>query len=287
MQTPSDLTNANAPNSVKSGWHADLRLGFAYDGRRTVLSQKHFKGPLTVQKPFYPEQDTCHLYLLHPPGGIVSGDRLELSLHLAANTHVVATTPAANKFYRSNGAVAQLTQRFHLDDNAKLEYLPQESILFNASNTRLQTQIHLTGQARFISWDIICLGRPAGNQPFSQGHCRQRTEVYGDGLPLLTDRLQFAGDSESLSDAWGFNGRTTFGYLIASPVSTAILHALKSHMRFNAEQQLAVSLVKNLLICRYLGYHAEQAKLKFIQVWEHLRPQLMNKPACPPRIWRT
>ena len=269
------------------GWHADLQLGFSYQRQRTIISHKQFKGPLTIQKPFYPEQDVCHTYLLHPPGGIVGGDRLDLTLQLDPGAHALVTTPAANKFYRSSGAAARINQTLRVDDSASLEFLPQESILFNASNSHLHSQLHLTGNARIICWDIVCLGRPAGNAGFKQGQCQQRMDVIHDEQPVLTDRLRFNGDSRLLNANWGFNGCTTFAYMIASPVSAEMLHALKSNIAFGVQEQLSASLVKNLLICRYLGYHAEQAKQKFIRVWEQLRPMLMNKPACPPRIWRT
>jgi len=51
------------------GWEARIELGFERRHRRTVMARRHY-GPLAVQKPFYPEGEICHTYLIHPPGGI-------------------------------------------------------------------------------------------------------------------------------------------------------------------------------------------------------------------------
>ena len=92
---------------LKKGWQATLDLRFHQAGGKTVLASAQHVGPLTVQRPFYPEEETCHLYLLHPPGGIVGGDELTISAHLAPGCHTLITMPGASKFYRSSGALAR------------------------------------------------------------------------------------------------------------------------------------------------------------------------------------
>ena len=63
-------------------WRARLDLRIAQRCGRSVLATKSQRGPLTVQRAFYPEGGVCHLYLLHPPGGVVGGDRLEIDLEV-------------------------------------------------------------------------------------------------------------------------------------------------------------------------------------------------------------
>jgi urease accessory protein len=88
-------------NSYK-GWQASLALQFCHTPEKTLLHSAHHVGPLTVQRPFYPEGETCHLYLLHPPGGIVGGDSLDITVRLDAKSHTLITMPGASKFYRSS-----------------------------------------------------------------------------------------------------------------------------------------------------------------------------------------
>ena len=97
------MTPVVAAHAEPRGWHARLSLGFRHDGIATRLVRRSTLGPLQVQRPFYPGGGVCHVYLLHPPGGIVGGDRLEIDIEADVETRVLLTTPAAGKFYRSAG----------------------------------------------------------------------------------------------------------------------------------------------------------------------------------------
>ena len=141
-----------------------------------MLTSARHVGPLTVQRPFYPEDDVCHLYLLHPPGGIVGGDELTISATLATDSHALITQPGAGKFYRSRGPQAQLRQDFYLAPQATLEWLPQDTILFPGANANIQSVFHLAQESRLLAWDLLCLGRPVMQETFSHGTLRNRLE---------------------------------------------------------------------------------------------------------------
>src|SRR3954471_15398906 len=99
-----EAVREHAPTS-RAGWEASLDLEFATQGTRTFLARRASVGPLVVQRPFYPEGDVCHVYVVHPPGGVVGGDRLDLNIRARSGAHALITTPAATKFYRSDGRV--------------------------------------------------------------------------------------------------------------------------------------------------------------------------------------
>ncbi len=86
-----------------------------------------------VQRPFYPEGGTCHVYLLHPPGGVVGGDQLELQVQSEPGSHALITTPAATKFYRAGPHPHSLLQQNLQVRDATLEWLPQETIVFDGA----------------------------------------------------------------------------------------------------------------------------------------------------------
>ncbi len=163
---------------LKKGWQATLDLRFHQAGGKTVLASAQHVGPLTVQRPFYPEEETCHLYLLHPPGGIVGGDELTISAHLAPGCHTLITMPGASKFYRSSGAQALVRQQLTLAPQATLEWLPQDAIFFPGANARLFTTFHLCASSRLLAWDLLCLGRPVIGETFSHGTLSNRLEVW-------------------------------------------------------------------------------------------------------------
>src|SRR5688572_33317155 len=117
-----------------STWRAHLALEFERRAERTVLASRRHDGPLVVQKALHPEGDAvCHAIVVHPPAGIVGGDELVIDVRASHGAHAVITTPGAAKWYRSSGAVARQHVRLDLGQGAAMEWLPQESIVFDGA----------------------------------------------------------------------------------------------------------------------------------------------------------
>jgi urease accessory protein len=253
------------------------------------LAQRQHVGPLQVQRPFYPDGErACHVYILHPPGGVVGGDSLAISAAVECGAHALLTTPAAGKLYRSAGASAQLAQELNVADGAWLEWLPQETIAFDGARAASTTRVALTGTAGFIGWEILCLGRPASGETYTYGEFVQRFEIWRDGAPLWWERNALAGGAPVLHAPWGLAGRSVVATLVAVGRAPSALPALRELL--NAEQddgEFAVSQLRDVLVCRYLGNSAEQARAGFIAAWRLLRPALWGIEASPPRIWAT
>ncbi|WP_455222295.1 urease accessory protein UreD [Kaarinaea lacus] len=277
MQTP----------AMHSSWKAQLALEFEYRAQRTTVTNRKHAGPLVIQKPFYPEGEVCHIYLLHPPGGLVGGDQLNLDVRLHKGSHTLITTPGAAKFYRSAGPVAQQIQTFNLSNDSLLEWLPQETIAFNHTNALIHTTINLDTGAKFIGWEIACLGRKASDELFSSGRFIQKLEVYIDNKPSLIERALFQGDSELLSSAWGLANHPTVGTMIITPATQDLVTKIRENVQAISDELFSTTLMDNIMVCRYLGGQAESAKRLFIKVWQLARPHIQNKAVCVPRIWNT
>lgn len=274
----------------KSNWYARLELEYKKSRNKTILSHRLHKGPLVIQKPFYPEEDVCHSYLIHPPGGIVGGDILELDVVLLKGSHALITTPAANKFYRSDNKYAQLYQSIRISDGAILEWLPQETIFFNSCNAQIKTDFHLEGDAQLVCWEINCFGRPASNDYFEQGNIIQKISINKDGTPLYIDRNVFNAETKILSEKWGLNKFPVMATMLVTmpDKSDAIdfepIQVLQEHTQ---RLIFTVTVRENILLVRYFGYHAREALSLLTQCWSSMRPQLIKKKSCPPRIWET
>ncbi len=272
---------------ANQGWKAELNLGFKRKLEHTVLSRHTQFGPLTVQRPFYPEKETCHLYLLHPPGGVVGGDELRINVRLEEEARVLLTTPGATKFYRSMGALAQQVQTLSVADGCALEWLPQENIFFDQTRSHLSTRIVLEDTARFIGWEINCYGRPASRDLFTKGLVRTRLEVIRDGVPLLLDQL-LVEDASALKSPGSFNGYSCFGTLVATQVSPRLLDLVRTIVSTRENRQLVgLSLLDDLLVARCLGHYSESIANTLRSIWAALRPELLEREACHPRIWST
>ena len=275
-------------------WLASLELAFSAKNNKTILSKNLHFGPLMVQKPFYPESpEVCHIYLLHPPGGVVHGDQLKIDVNVQTFAHALVTTPAAGKFYRSAGLFASLTQTLHVEESAILEWLPQETLLFNDSRVHLKTLITVDKNARFIGWEMLCLGRKASAEPYSSGECRQHFELWRGNKPLFIERCHIEGQSSMLKEKWGMDHWPLTATLIATNCTETQLNAVQdlfeqsSFTKINIKGHMSVTLKNDLLICRFLGEQAEHARACFIEVWKLIRPGIVNKEAHIPRIWNT
>lgn len=264
--------------ALASGWAAHLTLGFGRDGARTVLVQRDAAGPLVVQKPLYPEGDeVCHAIVVHPPGGIAGGD--ELSLEVKGEGHAVLTTPGAAKWYRSAGPWAR--QRLAFEVGGTLEWLPRETIVFDGALAQLECEVRLASGARYIGWELVCLGRTGSGERFSRGRLRMDTRIARDGRLLWMERGEIEGGGAMMRSPVGLAGKTVFGSLIAA--APRFEPSLLSECRRIA----ATTVLPGLLVARYLGDSTEDAFDRFKSLWSLLRPAVSGRDAVEPRIWST
>lgn len=274
-----------------TGWKAGISLGLVKRERRTVLAAASHYGPLRVQRPFYPEGAVCHVYLLHPPGGMVAGDDLAIDIDLSAGAEALLTTPAAGKFYRVETYAQPQSQgvRAAIGAGAALEWLPQESIAFNGARGELRNRFELQDDACLIGWDILCLGRRASGEQFDSGRIVQRIEIYRNGAPLFVDRVVFEGGSELLHAPWGMRQQSVSGTLFATiaPDLLPAVNADELRKQLPEGSEWGLTRRGEILLVRYLGHSAESCRRGFERAWQALRPLLMQRPAVRPRIWNT
>ena len=271
------------------GWLGRLDLWFAPLAGRTRLVRRQHVGPLVVQRPFHPEPDgTAHVYVLHPPGGIEGGDRLELNATLAEGARALLTTPGAGKFYRTAGGAGRMQANFDIGPGAVCEYLPQETILFDGTDARIDTRIRLAdAAATYLGWEFLSLGRPAAGEGFARGALRQRVEVLRAGRPIWFERLALPAGSPLLQAGFALAGRPVVATLIhAGPMAEDTAGRIRERIGA-AGPCFSVSQLDHVLVCRYLGASMAEAKALFARAWEVLRHGPLGKRAIAPRVWST
>jgi urease accessory protein len=272
-------------------WQAQLHLGFADDGGTTRLIERRHSGPLRVQKALYPEGGKiCHAIVLHPPGGVVGGDQLAITARIGSNSHALLTTPGAGKWYKANGHVSAQQIQFTVAAAAKLEWLPQESIFFDAAVVDLQQTIHLAQDACYIGWEILCFGRRASNERFNSGQIRQKLRIERDGKLIWWEQGGVVAQSEAMHSPLGLGGKTVCATLVAvgQSLPAASLAALREQVNaLIGAGEFGISQTKAVLVARYLGDSSELARQIMVAVWQHVRPHVMGCAAQVPRIWNT
>ncbi|HEB50037.1 MAG TPA: urease accessory protein UreD [Desulfobulbus sp.] len=269
-----------------AGWQARLRLVFAPGRDRTLLVRNRHRGPLVVQRPLYPEARVCHACILHPPGGVVGGDRLHTGVQVEEQAAALLTTPGATKFYRSAGATAVQEQRLQVREQGCLEWLPQETILFPGARAVLATEIELAGNASFVGWEILCLGLPVNHARFDSGALTATLRVSRNGRPLLQERLRIRAGRD-LDRPAGLRGLPVCATLVATGAAPHHLESLRPLLAGQGRAMAGATLADDLLVARYLGDSTMEARSLFAEIWSLLRPRLLGRPPCPPRIWAT
>lgn len=271
------------------GWEAALQLAFQRRGERSVLARRSSYGPLAVQKALYPEGDlVCHAIILHPPGGIAGGDRLEISIEVETGAHALLTTPGATKWYRSTGAEALQSVGISIGRNAVCEWLPQENIFFESARAKSALTVDLHEGAVFCGWDLMCLGRTASGERFRAGHIRPHLRVTRDGRPLFEELGTVEGGGALLDSPIGMAG-----YPVCATFIMAGVAADRETLDFcratasAGDCKWGVSAMGEVLVARCLSRTVEVARQYFVKMWEYLRPRYAQLPARVPRIWAT
>ena len=149
------LKQNSSDKPFENGWLARLKLLFRQRHGESIMADNTHIGPLRVQRTFKAEDESRHVYILHPPGGYVAGDLIDIHVETQDSSHVVVTSPGASKFYRCEpGNPNKQTQTLNLraKQHSLLEWLPPETIFFKDANAHLETNIQLDANSDFIGW---------------------------------------------------------------------------------------------------------------------------------------
>jgi urease accessory protein len=280
---------SSEPDAHASGWQASLELSFERVGTATTLVRRRHRGPLRVQRPFHPDREgPCQVIVLHPPGGIVGGDSLSLDVAVGEQAQALITTPGATKFYRSAGATARQQTTLHVGPAGLLEWLPQETLLFDGARAQIETRVELAPGARFLGWDITGLGLPASGRAFERGTCHTRWQIWREAEPLWIDRAHLCGGDERLVAGWGLAGYSVAASLVfvgGGPSCLDVTRALLAEQPIDG--RAAATRLGEVVVCRVLAHSTRCVLDLFSAVRDRLRCAVLDAPASAPRIWAT
>ena len=272
-------------------WQANLNLAYERHGERVVARHEH-SGPLRILQSLYPEGDAiCHNVLVHPPGGLVGGDTLDIAVQGASATHGLVTTPGATRFYRSDGPLALQTTRIQLQADARLEWLPLEALCYNDCNAENRLVMDLEPGAELLGWDITAFGLPNANLPFVQGSFAQHIEV--PGVWLERGRIN-ASDTRLMDGPTGLHGARCMASLFFVTGNkldrTRKQQALDIARALIADSELAstagaTSPNPQVIVVRVVAPLVEPAMHLLRAVRNTWRQELWQLPTCNPRIW--
>ena len=272
-------------------WRAELKLDYTLESQRTVARFLH-QGPLRILQSLYPEGDQiCHNVLVHPPGGLVGGDTLDIRVSVAKDAHGLVSTPGATRFYKSGGHPALQQVVAHVSNGARLEWLPLEAIAYNNCEATNRAIFNLEPSAELITWDVTALGLPSSDMAFNQGHFQQHLEIPGVWLEKGNIR---GTDARWLNSPLGMAGQKCLGTLVFA-AGSAIEPGRAEHALEAAQEVLEAHALKGqagltcahpqVIVLRVMSPLVEPTMDLLKQVWATWRHTLWALPSTPPRIW--
>jgi urease accessory protein len=275
--------------NAATSWHGQIELKFdrLTDENRTILAHSYARAPLKVQRPFYAEPDLCQTVLLHSAGGMVGGDRLSYTIDLAPTSRALITTAAATKIYRSQGEISHQQLEINIGANACLEWLPQETIMFDRARYQQDLRVNLAPGATFCAWEVVRLGRSASQETFSHGCWQNAVEVWQAGKPLWIDRQRLMGSQWTSMQAANSQPILGLFVVIGRPVTAETIELARAVAPKSIQRlESGATALKHGIVCRYRGSDRAAAQQWFIALWNLMRQQYLDRSACIPRVWQ-
>ena len=170
-----------------------LRLAFRRRGDVTALHTLFQEGSAKARLPraFHQPPEAV---LINTAGGLAGGDRFSTEIALDDRVGLVVTTQSCERVYRSLGDAAQVRAKLTVGRGARLDWLPQETILFDGSRLRRCLEVDLAEEAELLAVEAVLFGRTAMGETVRSGAFHDRWRIRRNGELLFADDLRLEGD---------------------------------------------------------------------------------------------
>ncbi len=254
----------------------------------TRLADLHQRDPCRAMFPQYEADDIKQAVLVTTSGGLTGGDRLAISIAAEPGARAFVTTQAAEKIYRSTGALTEIAVSLRLAEGAWLEWLPQETILFEGARFRRDTAVHVRRDARLIAGEIVVFGRIERGERLETARYFDRWRLYRDDALLWADALSLSDSPQrALGHPAGFGGAVAAALVVfAAPDDAAFIDRARTWIGGSASRG-AVTVVNGLLVARFLGNSTAELRGDVARYWCALRAAAATLPSQLPRTWYT
>lgn len=232
-----------------------LVLGFKRLGAATRIETFFQQGALRARLPRPQDPTLCEAVTLNLSGGVAGGDRLETVVTLAPGTRTILASQAAERIYRSAGPAARIRTRLTLQDGALLDYLPQETILFDRFALDRALEIDLHGDAEFVGAEALVFGRRAMGETVRFGALRDLVQVRRDGRLVLQDMTRLEGDIAAQLQRRAVAGKAgaAASLILAGPKAAQKLDALRAVLHAAPDIVAGASAFEGIIFARLLA----------------------------------
>ena len=255
-----------------------IRVRFAATDRRTQAIERAESGGYRVRFPRIAE--TCEAVLINTGGGMAGGDRMGAELSLDAGAAAVITTQAAEKIYRSQGAMTEIGVDLTLGSGSRLDWLPQEMILFCGSRWRRRLAADVAADASLTIAESMVFGRVAMDEIVERGFCHDRWRIRRDGKLVFAEDMRLDGNPAGLLavKASGNGARALATIVHVAPHAEQRLDEARDLLAL-ASSECGASAWNGMLVVRVLSRDAQGLRADLVRFLEGFRHAAM------PRSW--
>lgn len=192
-------------DTAEVGRVGSLALRYEKRNGATVLTRSRCTTPWHQSPPIQLD-DTGSVYqpLLNPSGGLVGGDRLSIDAQLGPDTHVIVSTPSANRVYRSLADQAEQLVNLTVGEGAILEWVPDLTIPFAGSRYRQAIHVRLEPGATLLLWDAFACGRVARGERWAFAGLKNEVSIVAADGRRLVERYELDGARAGLAQTWNY-----------------------------------------------------------------------------------
>jgi urease accessory protein len=262
------------------------RIAVRGAGGRNSITDLFQRSPCKVLLPDIDGQACREAVFLNTAGGVAGGDRLSFGLSASGDARFTGTTQASERIYRAIDAAGEVEMRIEAADEATLQWLPQETILFDGGRLNRSTHIHVNGTARLIAMDWLILGRAASGETVRHGAFRDDWRVWRDGRLVWADAFRLTGDIAALvhrpSLLAGHTAIATILYAAANaPANLDRARAILGGLACKA----GATIVNGLMICRFAAKAAAELRRAVTEFLRAFRDGLEGFAPALPKVW--
>jgi urease accessory protein len=288
----STAVNTGRLEAVASRTDGRLDFSVIADGDRSVVGRLYQQAPLRALFPRPEQGEALTAVLVNSSGGIIGGDRLEVTLEATEGSSLLVTGQAAEKVYRSSGPVAEATTTLIAGPDSLIEFLPQGTIIYDGARFRRVTTIKASPGSRVMAGEVLSLGRVERGERFTTGLLHDEWRVRTDDRLIWADALHLsdadeAGITTALNSAAGFAGSPAYAtFLYVAPDVKEQLKLTRQLLGETPESVRAgVTSFDGLLVARWLGANPAEVRGAFGWFWARFRAGAIGKAERLPTIW--
>lgn len=263
---------------------------FRARGDTTELAHLYQSDPLRILFPRSEPHEPATGVLVTTSGGLVGGDRLDVAVTSEAGAAGRVLGQAAEKIYRSAGDESHITVRLEVEQDGWLEWLPQETIVFENARFRRLTVADVAPGARLLAGEIVVFGRTAMGEQVTGGLVREAWDVYRDGRLVWADAVHIDETLKATLDApFGFDGAVAFASLVyvgddaAERLATA--RELLAGLCGDSNLRAGATHLGDVLVVRWLGRDTRRLREAYGGFWAAFRHSVGGYPQTMPRLW--